>query len=132
MVPAKNDVQIVERACDSLCLHARSIAARLKTEMRDIASGTGDLNRLASLCCNLSQLDAVVRKAIQLGASSAPQQLVELSMLIEESIGPVTDYAIREMETEAWMPRPLAADATVRIEKLLAFTAGAGAEVDVG
>jgi hypothetical protein len=103
----------------------------LYAEMNGTASGGAkrratDPTRLVSLYCSLTQLEAVVRRAIELGAAPVPPSLVELSRLIEGSLGPVMDCAICDLDPDPQILPERAASASVSIQRLLEFTEGAG------
>jgi hypothetical protein len=127
MMPTQQNVEIGKRTCDSLRLHARTIAANLRAEMKNVVLGRrdnsiGDLSRLATLCCGLSQFGAVVRKAIALAAQPVPQDLVALCRLTDDAIGPAMDYAACALEPGKRPPADIAARASMSVETLLAFT----------
>jgi hypothetical protein len=129
-MPTRQDVNIGQSTVDSLRKHATTIGAKLRSEMKNVVLGRrdnaiGDLSRLASHCCGLSQLGAVVRKAIALAAPAAPPDLVALSMLIDDAVGPVMDYAAFALEPGKNASGDVAPRASMSIERLLAFTAPA-------
>jgi hypothetical protein len=126
MMPTQQNAKIGKRTCDSLRLHAGTIAAKLQKEMKNVVlgrrdNGIGDLSRLAALCCGLSQLGSVVRKAIAFAAPPVPEDLVALSRLIGDAVGPAMDYAAFALEPGKEAPGEIAARASMSIERLLAF-----------
>lgn len=127
MMPTYKDVQIGQRTCDSLRAHAHALATALYAEMNQTAArgskrSWGDPSRLLSLCCSLTQLQAVVRKAIELGAVPVPTALVELANAIERSLGPVMDCAICEIDPDPMICPERAASASESIQRLLDLT----------
>jgi hypothetical protein len=131
MMPTYKDVQIGQRTCDSLRAHAHSVAMELYAEMNGTVAGSAkrrasDPTPLVSLYCSLTQLAAVVRRAIELGAAPVPPPLVELSRLIEGSLGPVMNCAICELDPDPQILSERAASASVSVRRLLEFTEGAG------
>jgi hypothetical protein len=130
MMTTHQDVEIGKRTCDSLRVHARTIAVDLQIKMNSVVlgrrdNGIGDLSSLASLCCGMSQLGAVVRKAVALAAAPVPQNLIALSRLIDDAIGSAMDYAACALEPSKGAPRGIAARASMSIDRLLAFTGDA-------
>jgi len=126
MTPSSEFVEIGNRTRESLRLHARDIATKLRSNMAQLVPGRWDndvaaLGRLVSLCGNLDQLHAVVGTTLQWHPPPLPDDLVELHRRIGDCIGPVTDFAMCALEPRLCGVWRDAALGPAKVEELLAL-----------
>jgi hypothetical protein len=122
---------VAQRANDSLRVHVRTAATKLKEALERVAAKNGGadvdaLSHLVSICGNMDQLDHFVRRTIGFFPRPIPQGLIDLHKHIEATV----DAA---MELAGWAyekPGPGLANSTARawaeVHKLLAFVESPG------